>query len=523
MSEYFLTFTMRPPLVDLDDSAIVEQQIRCLRRVDPAELPPNWLHDKAKTLNHGDLQQVPTIKESEQKDSAASFPSIGTNPPSFHARTNRVGPVQRDGRDWQGKRASDSRDLGGSRRQSRLLLASSPMLQRLRPKQRPGRRLRQHIASDGRLHQAAVGSAGSHGRRRDRDWNASIGSGLRTRYGAMLIPELRPEGRELISTPRRTQAYNGKHGSLLRIFHAVLTTFSNHATRCQLIMKTWGSVLPDGLIAFYSDQADESLPVVVMQGKGYLGAQDRFTYKVLPHAYGVMRQRNASWLFMGDDDTFLWPENMQRLLRNYDPAHWVWLGQRCSRKRSICGGAGFAMSLPMVEAAACVAPLCWLWNETNHPYDIRLSVCLSHLLYAAVSNRVEFNSQAPAWYFKYWNHVKPKLGPGRAVTYHYMLDGISTDDKIDAKARQHYLSVWMLTRAAEALHAETHSENQTPFEAIPAVEHTWPEFGPAAKKLTANERRRIENKPMGYHSIYHGRDQRYRRSQLSKSLQRGQG
>ena len=517
---------MRPPRVGFDDSAIVEHQIQCLRRVDPAELPPNWLEQRSSAPGYIDPQLVSVINGTEQIHSAAWFPSSKARRSSAYsgnARSSEAAPVQRDGRGWrQGKQGSGSRGTGsGDSQLRRKAPPPLPHQQRPRPKSRARRRLREHIESNGNLHEAATDSVDSHVLVSDRGRNFIAGSDLRAtrmRNGITKKPDQRHARHELAQTSWRTRADSDIRGSRMRIFHAVLTTFSNHATRCRLIMQTWGSVLPDGLLAFYSDRTDESLPVVAMQGDGYLGAQDRFTNKVLPHAYMVMRQRNASWLFVGDDDTFLWPENLRRLLLDYDPTHWVWLGQRCPRKRSICGGAGFVMSLLMVEAAACVAPLCWVWNETNHPYDIRLSVCLSRLLYAAVSNRIEFNSQAPAWYFKYWKHAKPELGPGRAVTYHYMMEGISADDEVDAKARQHYLGVWMLTRAAEAVQAEVGSGKQVFFETAQAVEHAWPDFGAAANKLTADERRRAERKPLGYHSSIHARGSRYRLSKLSKAL-----
>lgn len=57
--------------------------------------------------------------------------------------------------------------------------------------------------------------------------------------------------------------------------------------------------------------------------------------QVLPHAHRVMQLQNASWLFVGDDDTFLWPENLQRVLRAYDASRWVRCPPRSLRRGSI--------------------------------------------------------------------------------------------------------------------------------------------------------------------------------------------
>ena len=121
------------------------------------------------------------------------------------------------------------------------------------------------------------------------------------------------------------------------IFYAVLTMWKNHATRCTTIKKTWGAHLPWDHLIFYSDRPEPSLPLNIVAlaypnlaaSRAYDDAQDRFTYRIMPHAARRMAALNMSWLLWADDDTFVWPENLQHLLAPYDPTRWAWFGQAC--------------------------------------------------------------------------------------------------------------------------------------------------------------------------------------------------
>ena len=70
-------------------------------------------------------------------------------------------------------------------------------------------------------------------------------------------------------------------------------------------MRTWGAHIPQGHIIFYSDQEETQLPLPVVRlgSVGYDDAQDRFTYRIMPHAAPRMAAINASWLMWADDDT----------------------------------------------------------------------------------------------------------------------------------------------------------------------------------------------------------------------------
>ena len=140
--------------------------------------------------------------------------------------------------------------------------------------------------------------------------------------------------RHIVAKARADADSSGLDG---RLFYAVLTTHKNHATRCIAIMKTWGARLAWDHLVFYSDKAEKKLPLNVValadstlhSGQLYDDAQDRFTYRIMPHVASRMGVLNLSWLLWADDDTFVWPENLWHLLAPHDPRRWAWFGQAC--------------------------------------------------------------------------------------------------------------------------------------------------------------------------------------------------
>ena len=240
-----------------------------------------------------------------------------------------------------------------------------------------------------------------------------------------------------------------------QIFYAVLTMYKNHATRCMTIKKTWGARLPWDHLIFYSDRAETVLPLNVValadsnlpENRMYDDAQDRFTYRVMPHAAGKLAALNMSWLLLADDDTFVWPENLQHLVVPYDPRRWIWLGQRCplfEGRRSFCGGAGFVMSAALASVATCVLPLCKSLRATQRekPYDRVMGICLEELLHIRVADVPEFNSQPPHFYMTKDGQSDRPYGFGAAVTFHYL-----KTDLRPVTPEQHYEALWRLTRA----------------------------------------------------------------------------
>ena len=286
-------------------------------------------------------------------------------------------------------------------------------------------------------------------------------SQLPPRYARVLgsrnLSALRSEQRAARAAARQRHGEVISSGNELvgRIFYAVLTTSRNHATRCMTIRRTWGARLPREHLVFYSDKAEtrlQELNVVPLADPNlapsavYADAQDRFTYRIMPDVVRRMRALNMSWLLWADDDTFVWPENLQRLLAPYDSSRWSWLGQLCGPlrgRRAFCGGAGFAMSYALARVAGCVAPLCAPYKKTETPYDRRMGVCFDDLLHVRVADVPEFNSQPPHFYMTADGRRDRPTGYGAAVTFHYL----KTDPR-PVSPEEHYRALWAVTRAA---------------------------------------------------------------------------
>ena len=257
------------------------------------------------------------------------------------------------------------------------------------------------------------------------------------------------------------------------VLYAIITS-SGTSQRCVTIRETWGGSVGSGLLTFYSDlPANEALqrtlhPAVIIPlfvvpnvteptatnaatvdgklsgkhrggktrggaaalGESYEQAQHRMASLVLPHAADRMRALGASWLFLADDDTFVWPRHLGPILSPLNPRQWHWLGQRCQSRAGLgkqavltqwfCGGSGTAMSLSFARAAACVAPLCVEFALKIAPYDQRLGLCLQHHLQRTVTDRPEFNSQPPHFYATRKGRNERPSGFGLPVSFHYL-------------------------------------------------------------------------------------------------------
>ena len=79
--------------------------------------------------------------------------------------------------------------------------------------------------------------------------------------------------------PPATIAHDSEHAAApYKTLYAVLTTAANHASRCGMIIATWGRYVPPGQLIFYSDRpaAAPGLPIVahgVQRPVSYTAAQ----------------------------------------------------------------------------------------------------------------------------------------------------------------------------------------------------------------------------------------------------------
>uniref|UniRef100_A0A7S3BK96 Fringe-like glycosyltransferase domain-containing protein n=1 Tax=Haptolina ericina TaxID=156174 RepID=A0A7S3BK96_9EUKA len=214
-----------------------------------------------------------------------------------------------------------------------------------------------------------------------------------------------------------------------------MTSRRYHDTRCQLIKQTYASVLPPTHYIFYSDADDPTLPAVrvgetifprAMPAKDqYMHAQLRWP-EALRHAQRSSLALGTRWTMIVDDDTYVIPQNVLRVLRGYDPASpTVLLGQACppiAGLPRICGGAGWVISTALHAALVAVLPRCTArsgaFSESHS--DAFLSVCMHDLLQVDISDRAEFNSAEPAYYESAKGQLDRPRGYGAPATFHYI-------------------------------------------------------------------------------------------------------
>lgn len=265
-------------------------------------------------------------------------------------------------------------------------------------------------------------------------------------------------------------------------FTAIMTSEVYHATRCRVIKATWTLFVPPTHYMFYSDVDDPTLPAIAMKVAKYPSASDekssdrlkrlslaqRKWLPALVHAYGVAARLGTRWTMVVDDDTFVVPENVERVLMDFNPSRSVLVGQKCScpgcgfaipeyaaarRAQTMCGGAGWAMSTPlhkrllwslsycearysehMYLAGSSISAAGFLLGNDFKPgkaiprafvdvetqSDRFLGRCFYEVLNVTIVNRREFCSQPP-WF--YWTPAGERDKPdgfGSPATFHYV-------------------------------------------------------------------------------------------------------
>ena len=265
-------------------------------------------------------------------------------------------------------------------------------------------------------------------------------------------------------------------------FTAIMTSHVYHATRCRVIKATWTLSVPSTHYMFYSDADDPALPAIAMKVAKYqpqsnessgdrlkqLSLAQRKWLPALVHAYGVAARLRTRWTMVVDDDTFVVPENVERVLMDYDPTLSVLVGQTCTcpgcgfaipeyaaarRAKTMCGGAGWAMSTPLhkrllgslsycearysehmylagssISAAGFVLgndlkpgeaiPRAFVDVETQS--DRFLGRCFYEVLNVTIVDRREFCSQPPWFYWTPSGERDKPDGFGRPATFHYV-------------------------------------------------------------------------------------------------------
>jgi len=215
------------------------------------------------------------------------------------------------------------------------------------------------------------------------------------------------------------------------VFVVIMTSARYHSTRCPLIKQTYAATLPADHFAFYSDVDEASLPAIRVEempfpgaqtagGNPYLRAQLRWP-AALRRAHATSVALGTRWTMVVDDDTYVLPLNVLRVLRPYDSRQQLLLGQPCGETR-MCGGAGWVMSAPLHAALVAVLPRCRARSNAfvDAHSDAFLGFCMKALLNTSVTPRIEFNSAEPKFYESVRGRDDRPRGYGAPATFHYV-------------------------------------------------------------------------------------------------------
>ena len=219
------------------------------------------------------------------------------------------------------------------------------------------------------------------------------------------------------------------------LFIMIMTTTKFHNSRGRLIKQTYLAQLPPTHYTFYSDSDDPTLPAVraaerpfpgAMPATGpYMRAQLRWP-DALTKALAASRALGTRWTMVVDDDTFVIPSNVIRVLRRFDPTSPTALvGQRCPAVGGVprlCGGAGWVMSSPLHAALVRTLPNCTARSRARPEAhsDAFLSGCMHDRLGVDVADSAAFNSRPPAYYEDEQGQLDRPGGYGAPATFHYI-------------------------------------------------------------------------------------------------------
>jgi len=165
------------------------------------------------------------------------------------------------------------------------------------------------------------------------------------------------------------------------LFVAVKTCSKFHDDRVSVVKATWGR--ETDLIEYYSDVANDSIPTIDLgvpnTERGHCGK----TMAIMQRVTMTPRLRQAKWVLIADDDTFIHLGRLRRLLACYNPSQAVALGERYGygvRRNGrgydyITMGGGMVLSQPAIEQ---LVQDCRCASD-EAPDDMTLGMCLGRI------------------------------------------------------------------------------------------------------------------------------------------------
>ena len=226
------------------------------------------------------------------------------------------------------------------------------------------------------------------------------------------------------------------HG--LQVLYAVVT--SNSTRRLSTINATW---LPHVRhVRIYSNQASALDDRVIEFAPSATTRKETIRRRydlALRHATRLAVQQGIPWVMMLDEDTFVIPHNVDRLLNRTDRST-LFLGQRCpsfSGFRSFCGGAGWIARTSLCERLVRSLPTCRRAFRSEVEYDRLFGRCLFKRMNVMPTWVKELNSQPPVFYESAAGWRDRPNGYGSAATFHYV-------KTVAAPAQEHYVALWKI-------------------------------------------------------------------------------
>lgn len=220
------------------------------------------------------------------------------------------------------------------------------------------------------------------------------------------------------------------------VLYAVVT--SSVTQRLDIINTTWAPHVKH--VRFYSNHAYASDERVVEVAPNAITRREtnQIRYDLaLRHATRVAAQNGISWVMMLDDDTFVIPRNVDRLLNDSENSA-IFLGQQCppfDGFRSFCGGAGWIARTSLCERLVSSLSTCRRTFRSEVEYDRLFGRCLFQHMNVMPTWVKELNSQPPVFYETVTGLTDRPFGYGNAATFHYI-------QNFRANSRMHFAALW---------------------------------------------------------------------------------
>jgi hypothetical protein len=149
-------------------------------------------------------------------------------------------------------------------------------------------------------------------------------------------------------------------------------------------------------ILFYDARVLRAAPHAVTRSQTV-----RYRYPLaLKHATELATQLNLEWIMLVDDDTFVIPQHVDKLVMRTSNRT-KFMGQKCTKFNgftSFCGGAGWIARTKICRRLVSSLPMCSKKYDFETEYDRLFGRCLFQYLRVRPTWTKQLNSQPPAFY-----------------------------------------------------------------------------------------------------------------------------